>query len=181
MRKQIDVFSLVGVIFAPIGLVFLIVGIAISTHFYTNGAYVTINGVYTYCPPGELSTPVLLFGGIFGGLGLIFFILGLILVVAGIKRKNLSKKLLDTGKHIVAKVSDVELDLAVRVNRRHPFVIICEYEDIYSGKIHVFRSNDIMGNPGDIIGESINVYVDNDDWNKYYVDTDSFQSKYEYH
>ena len=179
--KRIDTFTMVGIIFAPIGALFLVIGILISSSLYYKGGNVTINGVYTYCPPGEFNIAIGMFLGIFGGLGLIFFILGMILLINGLKRSKAIKQLLEEGKQITATITDIERNQSVRVNGRHPYIVYCEYEDAYSGKIHVFRSDNVMDNPGDVIGQSIPVMVDRDNWDLYYVDTNSLTSRYEYH
>lgn len=181
MKKIMNPIMLVGIIFAPIGGLFLILGLAISGSLFFKGGYVTVNGVYTYYAPGEFNMAVGLFLGLFGGMGLLFLILGLIFLGIGIKRNNAVKRVLETGKQITARITGVELNYSVRINRRHPYIIICEYEDAFSGKIHVFKSDSILHNPGDVVGESVTVLVDRDNWDTYYVDTDSFTSKYEYH
>ncbi len=106
------------------------------------------------------------------GMGAIFLIIGVIMciVIFGGERKN--KKLLESGKHLRATVDRIHVDDDVTVNGRHPYQIYCTYNDEVSGLIYKFKSGDLYFDPTECYkqGDYIDVYVDPDNYKKYYVD-----------
>lgn len=181
MKLRGNVFFIVGIIFTIMGAIFTVVGIGITMGFYIHGGTMTVNGVPTYYEPGTMGMGAALFLAIFGGIGLIFVALGIIFLVISIRRIKTIERLKNDGVYVNARISAVERNLSVKINNRHPYYVLCEYEDIYSGSIHEFRSDNILNNPGDVVGTNITVYVDNNNWDLYYVDTESLTSRYIYH
>lgn len=181
MKLRGNVFFLIGLIFALVGSIFTIVGIGIAVGFYLHGGTMVVNGVTEYYAPGTVGLGSVLFLATFGGIGLVFVLLGIMLIMTSIKRIKTIMKLKNDGIYVTAKISSVERNLSVKINKRHPYYVTCEYEDIYSGGIHVFRSDNILDNPGDVVGTDITVYVDKNNWNLYYVDTEALTSRYIYH
>ena len=57
---------------------------------------------------------------IFGGVGLLFFVLGLIFLIMEFRKKFRNDKLLKSGNYVMAEISEVELNYNVTVNMRHP-------------------------------------------------------------
>lgn len=89
-----------------------------------------------------------------------------------IKEKKNRKKLMAEGMVIQAIVDSVSYDSSISVNGRHPYLLKCYYEDIYSGERFDFTSESVWNEltcffrPGDMI----DVYVIHDDYSKYYID-----------
>lgn len=181
MKLKENVFFIIGLIFTLVGSIFVIVGVGIALGFYLHGGTMVVNGVPQYYPPGTMGLGSILFLSIFGGMGMVFVVLGIVFLIHVIKRIKIVEGLRNNGVYVTARISAVERNLGVKVNNRHPYYVLCEYEDIYSGEIHVFRSDNIMNNPGDIVGTDITVYVDSSNWNQYYVDTEGLTSRYIYH
>lgn len=106
---------------------------------------------------------------ILGLLGLVFAGIGYGLIIAGIRRAALIKKLLASGQKVEAAVKQVALNTSIKVNGRSPYQIICEYND--GGEVRVFTSDDIWFDPTEYLKEQkISVYVDPANHKKYYVD-----------
>lgn len=176
MKLAKNTFFLVGLIFTIIGSVFAVIGVAIFMSFFLNGGSMTVNGVPVYYEPGTVGMGSLMFLLIFGGLGLIFVIVGVILLALSIARHKTIKGLLDNGQYVTARVIDVVQNRSVRVNGRYPYNIICQYDDNFSGQPHVFQSDNILHHPGDIIDFNVKVYVDRSNWDLYYVDENSLMN-----
>ena len=107
-------------------------------------------------------------------IGIIFLIIGLAGIIPTyiISKKVGSKKnLVNSGRRIEATVESIEMQYNVRINGRHPYIIICTYTDIFTGTQYRFKSSGIMKNPEPAvgIGDTIEVYVDGNDCSKYYV------------
>ena len=140
----------------------------------------TVNGVLQYYEPGTMGTGPIMFLSIFGGIGLIFVILGLIFLICSINKRNSIKRLLDNNEHVTARIIDVIQNHNLRINGMHPFHLVCQYDDVYGGRPHVFQSDYIMYHPGDVKDFTVKVYVDKSNWNKYYVDIDSMTNNMGY-
>ncbi len=96
---------------------------------------------------------------IFPGIGLIFIIIGGTGILVKINKKRL----------------DIEtvLNTSYRVNGRHPYNIICEWNNPLDGNKYIFKSKNIWINPENIIEEKniqqFPVYIDNNK-KKYTID-----------
>jgi len=105
-------------------------------------------------------------------MGLLFFSLGLVfLITLGNQKKN-ARRLLENGNYVVAEIFDISQNYNVSVNNKHPFVVSCKYEAV-DGTVHIFKSRYLYFNPEPLLKNNVvRVYVDNDNFKKYYVDID---------
>lgn len=147
-----------------------------SSSFY-EGKQIDI--YYSKSQPSKIGTKVsdLLFTLIFSGIGLIFILIGgIFLLVRYIKKSNY-KKLKENGELIYANYLETIINRSYTVNGRHPFNIICEWNNPSDGKTYIFKSNNLWINPENIISErNINkfpVYIDLNSPKKYYLDINS--------
>lgn len=115
---------------------------------------------------------------IFGGMGLIFFLVGGIPLVGLIKKEKMRKQLMQTGKPLYAKVESIGYNTTFTVNGRHPFVIYCLYEDPYGDVTYRFKSQNLWTDPSlqFPIGSEIKVFVDGNDYSRYCVCVDETSS-----
>lgn len=115
----------------------------------------------------------LMFGGVFALVAVIFVIIsGVMFVIAG-RQKARKERLLTGGHYITAEIYNITRNPLIRINGRHPFIIECRYEDRYTDKQYLFSSESLFADPSLFyeIGEQINVYVGDDTYKEYYVDT----------
>ncbi|MBR3824066.1 MAG: DUF3592 domain-containing protein [Lachnospiraceae bacterium] len=132
--------------------------------------------------PGKVKTPhsYMIAGIILAVLGVIFALIGIISAVIGIKKSAKKKELLQQGRYICAVVERVDMNYNYYVNGRHPYVIYCNYQDEYSGVLYRFKSDNMWTDPYPFLqqGSNVRVYVDGQDYSKYYVDVEgSLQGK----
>lgn len=82
------------------------------------------------------------------------------------------KELQKNGLRINATIVSIEENRNVKLNHKSPFRIHCKYEDPATGFAHLFVSNNIWGFEKDVFapGSTIPVYVDRNDYSKYFVD-----------
>lgn len=122
---------------------------------------------------GTESSPAMFFY-IFGGTGLVFFTIGIVFVVVIAKKKSKTKWLLENGQVIHGTVTEIDFNPCVHVNGRHPRVVYCSYQDPGTGMIYQFKSRNIYDSITNCIaiGDSIDIYVDPDNYAKNYVDVD---------
>lgn len=141
------VFTIIGVTFLPIGIMSYIVGWSVE---------------------GDL----IVFSCSFAGTGALFLVMGIVFGLIELIKRSRCNRLLKEGYYITAQVVEIDKDWAVRINRRHPYIIRCSYQDI-DGTIHVFKSRSLYSYPGGIQeGQTVRVYVDRNNYNDYYVDVD---------
>lgn len=88
-------------------------------------------------------------------------------------RSQKGKKLLQTGKRLSAIVESVDFNTSITYNGRHPYVIFCTYQDAYRDVTYRFKSKNLMQEPNCMPGDSIEVYVDPEDYSKYIVNVDA--------
>jgi hypothetical protein len=75
------------------------------------------------------------------------------------------------GQKITATITSVQEKTNVRLNYRHPFVIIAAWQDPQTQKIYSFVSRTISFDPRPrLSGSTIDVYIDPKDPSHYYVD-----------
>ncbi|MGN1179803.1 MAG: hypothetical protein ACI4SD_01215 [Suilimivivens sp.] len=152
-KTGLSALLIVGSVFTIVGAAFLAIGLII------------------YCALKE-EEGVILFLLIFGGIGLLFFILGLIFLIVVAQKKIRSDKLLNSGNYVMAEISEVDLNYNVTINRRHPYIVRCRYQDRY-GNVHIFKSRDLLFDPTDLFKDQmVRVYVEGENYKHYYVDID---------
>lgn len=114
---------------------------------------------------------------IFPGIGLIFFIIGGTGIIIKIKRIKFEKSLKENGEVIYANYVETIINTSYRVNRKHPYNIICEWNNPEDNKKYIFKSKNIWLNPENIIEQrnikKFPIYVDNKNKKKYVIDIDS--------
>ena len=107
------------------------------------------------------------------GFGFLFFLVGALPLIFMLKGHLKKKKLLAEGKKLKAVICDAVSGSTV--NEKRAQRLICEYKDEIGGKSYIFKSGDVWIKPYVVAeGRDIFVYVDHNNFSKYYVDIDSF-------
>lgn len=127
--------------------------------------------------PQKVSTEygLIFAGGVFILMGVIFSCVGIIPIIVGIKKSSLQKQLIAGGRYIFAKVESITQNTSYKVNGRSPYVVYCTYQDEYKDVVYRFKSGNIWQNPEYFLqpGSDVRVYVNGEDYSKYYVDVES--------
>lgn len=152
-----------------IGIVFCVMGLALMCAGVGTTAYGKSIG------EGD---ETMLFLYIFGGIGLLFLIIGLPFLIVAIRRRNTISRLLETGVQAEGIITDVVINLQVTVNGRHPYKAECQVTDPATGEIYLYSSGNVMKKIDYLVGRSVTVYYDPDDRKKYYVDIESAEAGY---
>lgn len=121
-------------------------------------------------------TGIMVMTFVMAGIGFAMMIGAMIPFILMINKKKKRNNLLQNGYTIEATVTDIFLNQNLSVNGRHPYVVYCTYEDIYSGVQHRFKSENLWVDPEPIIqvGSPLKVYVSShNDFSNYYVDVES--------
>ncbi len=148
-RFSFSALDIIGLIFAPLGLVFAVLGL---------GLYAADR----------------LFLLVFGGVGLIFLLTGTAMLLYGWHKRTLLRRLVAEGYYVMATVTSVQPNYNIRVNGRTPYIAECSFTDPMTGTIHLFQSRNIYFDPTSILLDAqVPVYCKEGSYRLYYVDVDS--------
>ena len=155
--------GIVGVIFIPIGLIFLVVG-----------AFVT--RTETVEPDQRLAFLIS-----FVGVGAVLFCVGMVLLMVDILRRKRQKAAYEGGHFVMGKIAGIRTITQVNLPSGHPVVVEVHYTDPDTGTVHVYYSRYLYVNVGDMLaGEVVPVYLDRDS-GVGFVDIDAVLPKIEVH
>ena len=103
---------------------------------------------------------------IFGGIGVGF-------LIYDHRKRLIRERLVSNGYYELAKIVAIEQNPYVRVNRHHPYHVVCHIEK--NGVIHEYRSEGLYHHPAVTIGDPVPVYLDRQNDKHYYVDVPSVE------
>lgn len=147
-RPHLPIDWLFGLIFTPIGVTFMVMGLVTAA----------IQG-----DPGVFKW------GYFG-IGLLFLLIGVAELVTAIREIRAQKRAFSSGNCVYAEFAGTVRNMNVRIKGRRPYRAKLLYTDPY-GEVHVFYSHDVMQDPTPALeGRMIAVYVDPENAENYYVD-----------
>ena len=153
IKKEINSSFIIGFVFTFIGVIWVILGVALS----------------------GLSGFVF---GIFGVLGAAF--LGAGLSYLYFYKKNIDKhqSLFDEGKYVMAQIESILRDETVKVNGRHPYYVLCSFINPDDNKKYTFKSGNYVENLNEALtNNEVRVYINPENLDEYYVDLDSLIKK----
>ena len=108
---------------------------------------------------------------ILGGLGSVFAIIGFGFFINDVKKKKKNEYLKQYGTKIDTEFQNVGINTSLAVNGRNPFIIVTQWQDPATSKIHVFESDNIWFDPTAFIKtDTIKVLIDRKNPKKYSVD-----------
>ena len=112
-------------------------------------------------------------------IGILFMGIVLVMIAISLTRKRRRKKILSSGKRLSAIVEQIAVNTSYVMNGRNPYQIYCYYRDEYKDVIYRFKSENLWINPSVALqpGDSIDVYVDGEDYSRYHVDAESILDK----
>ncbi|WP_227814996.1 DUF3592 domain-containing protein [Nitrogeniibacter aestuarii] len=115
-----------------------------------------------------------LWGGalITGILGAVFFLIGGGMIVYGLLRNNRKAWLEKHGVAVKARLQQVERNMALEANGRHPFRISAQWKDPATQRIHIFLSENLWFDPSEYLAgqETVTVLINRDDPRKHHMD-----------
>lgn len=145
-----DAWTIVGGVFAFIGIIYTVLGVVIS-QFPEDSDDATV-------------------GIVFAILGAVMLAIAICILIYGIYRRKCLQKIVENGKYLWGEVTDIVPNYNVRINNRNPYNVLVRYQD-RNGVVHIFRSVNQKTYPDrSIIGKQVKVYYENEEFKRYYVD-----------
>lgn len=90
------------------------------------------------------------------------------------KNIRISNNFKTNGRKMQAEIISVEIDNNTTIQRKHPYIIICKWIDPLTGKEYTHTIKYIWKDPIPLLAGSntIDVYIDREDPEKYFIDTE---------
>lgn len=106
-----------------------------------------------------------------GCLGALFFSIGGGMTLYRLRQQRLAERLRTQGQTVEAHIQSVEHNEAVSVNGRHPFVVLCQWQNPRTQEVHVFRSENLWFDPSDYLKRpQVRVFIEPENPKRYLVD-----------
>ena len=154
----------VGLIFALVGLVFVLIGGGVAL-FPSGNWTVTVNGKIVEMEPEQAAR---IFGLCFAGFGVFWMGLGGLFVWLGGRPARNRDELLRFGVREKGVVTDIRIDHTYRVNGRSPLRIMVEAKHPFTGETKTLRAP-LVWDATLSTGDAVEVLFDPQDEKKYYV------------
>lgn len=79
-----------------------------------------------------------------------------------------------TGRAVRAEITGIESDLNTTVMEKHPYIIKCRWVDPITGREYTGSVEQLWKDPAPLLAgrNHIDVYIDRDNPEKYFLDTD---------
>ncbi len=156
---RLGIVGIIGAIFAPIGLLFTVVGL--------------IAGRVTEDMRSNQAESARILRYIFCGIGLLFFIIGAAMLAVILVKHFRIRKLIDAGQYVMADFIGAEQVNNVDINGRNPYRALFRFVTA-GGEQVIFRSRMLTEDPTPLLtGRQIPVYADPTDFDRYYADIDT--------
>ncbi len=158
VKTGLTVKGIVGLVFAPMGLLFLAIGLIF-----------TLSDSVTWQGNGDPQ----IFRAVFCGMGGLFLILGLLLLWSEYHRRQLLQRACDSGNCVNAEITGVVMQTNVNTMKGHPCVVECSWRDS-SDVVHIYRSRYLYTDVTKLLkSTTVPVYIDPYNENVGYVDIDA--------
>ena len=149
--------GIVGFIFTPMGLFFLILGVALWR-----------------LDAGDTPAESRIFLFVFGGMGAAFLLVGLGLLLADVSRRHAMRRAYEGGFYVMAKIVGTQTKTNVNSYGTNPNVVECHYKDPDTGEMHIYYSRYLFFNPSDMFTtDEVPVYIDRLGGKGVFVDIDA--------
>ena len=110
------------------------------------------------------------------GITFVFVIIGLAMVWADEIKTRKIQKIKSEGTIIEATIKDISINYGVKINNRHPYTVLAQYEDIFGDNTYEFKSSYLIRKPNKEVGDMVRVYVMRNNYGEYYMDISDFTS-----
>ncbi len=111
--------------------------------------------------------------------GGVFLIVGLLFLFVYKYNNKVNLNLMNKGKLVEAEIIYADMDESKSLFNKHPYIFTCLYKDNKTGEEVYFTSESIYckNNGSSYISKKVNVYVDPQDNNNFYIDVEKFEKE----
>ena len=106
-----------------------------------------------------------------GGMGVLVFVIGSYIIIVGISKNLKNDFLKKNGIPIKTELQSIQENPEFSINGKHPFIIVTQWMNPSTGKLHIFKSDNLWLDPSDHVkNKFITVLIEKDNPRKYLVD-----------
>ena len=165
-RAGWSAIGMVGLVFFPIGLIFLGIGLGIGAAFYSRSGFSSRFSEMVFLP------------AIFVLMGLLFAVLGAIFLIIEIRRRRGIRRVFESGYSVKGTIAGYHPVMNVTINGRNPYVLEIHVHHQDTGTMDVYQSRYLSFVPDEeLMGREVDVYIDRMGGKDYYVDIDAILPK----
>ena len=151
-------YGIIGFVFTPMGLLFLIVGLVVGQSDRIRWASRSVSMKFT---------------AVFCGIGGLFLLLGLVFLAVDIRRRYLQRRAYESGNCVEAQILGVATQRNVSMLYGHPQMIEAAWTDP-NGVVHVYHSRYLNIDVTKLLkSDTVPVYIDRYNENIGFVDVDA--------
>jgi hypothetical protein len=90
------------------------------------------------------------------------------------RNMRISDNFKNNGRKVKAEILSVDIDITTTILRKHPIIIKCKWNDPITGKEYIHTLRYIWNHPDPPVAghNTIDVYIDRENPDKYFIDTD---------
>lgn len=152
------VYGVLGIIFAPMGLLFAVLGAVLGQA--KNARW-------------KAPQDPVIFIAVFGGIGGLFLLLGLIFLALDLRRRYLLRRAYESGNRVEAEILGIVEQQNVNMANGRPRMLEAAWTDA-NGVVHVYRSRYLYTNVEKLLkSKTVPVYIDRYNENIGFVDVDA--------
>ncbi len=101
----------------------------------------------------------------------IFAAIGAVMLLVRRMGERKKSQLLVNGRPVQADIQSAQQNTRITVNGRHPYQLVCQWQDPITSRLHVFTSENIWFDPSKFIErDTATVYLDRRNPKRFYVD-----------
>jgi hypothetical protein len=108
---------------------------------------------------------------LFGGIGSVFFIIGIVYIKKNSAFEKHRDRLILSGNYVIADIIEVNKNTNITLFGENPYIIHSHYYE--NGLNYFFKSHDIWFEPSYFLSKKVRIYLDRNDYKKYYIDENS--------
>ena len=97
---------------------------------------------------------------VFGSVGLVMAGVAVLVLLQFRKRQKQRRAVLENGRRVLAQVTEIFQNWRYSINGRHPFVVVCVYQETPYARPVTFRSDNLWEYPPLQPGDLVPVYYD---------------------
>lgn len=136
--------------------------------FFVAGIIIFMIGIKTLFDEGGTSAG----GLVLTVLGVLVVIISLLVIKSTLKSVEITDDLKHLGQKCEGVIIEIVPDYSMAIDGNHPFIARCHVVDSVTGETFVVKSNPYFNDLLRLVGHEVDVYIDEFDRTKYFIDMD---------
>ena len=107
-------------------------------------------------------------------LGIIMFLIDVFMIYSNRKAVRIANYYKSNGRKVQAEITGIEVDYNITIGKSHPYTVGCKWSDPMTGRMYTQEITHVRNDPAPLLagGKTIDVYIDRENPEKYFIDKD---------